>query len=228
VVVKTASGNRSGVTHAGGRYVHPSNPHRVEVMREMRELGMEPPTPPFIVAPGEYTLYHEWGHHVDRTWSGDDEEVAFSFRWLSRFYELCVRPARLADHGLRVDCDEIWPVELNVHATAAVVVWWQASSELFADLFEDWMRAEKKVGWDQCEPDSLNASETRGHPFVKIALLPGVQAEDVRADTYTLFAVGIRSAPDLPPVRPGLFGPNTDEMLVHLRGALDRTRTERF
>jgi len=228
VVVKTASGNRSGVTHAGGRYVHPSNPHRTEVMREMRELGMEPPTPPFIVAPGEYTLYHEWGHHVDRTWSGDDEEVAFSFRWLSRFYELCVRPSGFADHGLRVDCDEIRPIESNLHAADAVVVWWQTSSELFADLFEDWMRAEKKVAWDQCEPTSLNASETRGHPFVRIALLPGVRAEDVRAETYPLFAAGIRSAPDLPPVRPGLFGANTDEMVVHLRSALDRTRTERF
>ena len=228
VVVKTTSGNRSGITHVGGRYVHPDNPHRTEVMREMRDLGMEPPSPPFIVAPGEYTLYHEWGHHVDRTWSGDNQEVFFSFRWLSRFYQLCARPSRIthANHGFPVDCDDIRPIESDVHAANAVVVWWHASSELFADLFEDWMRAEKRVGWDQCEPKSLSASEARGHPSLRIALLTGVRAEDVRTETYRLFTAGIRSVADLPPVRPGLFGANTDEMVGHLRDALGRARAD--
>ena len=174
VVVKTASGNRSGITHAGGRYVPPDSTYRTEVMREMRNLGMEPPPPPFIVAPGEYTLYHEWGHHVDRTWSGDSHDVRFSFRRLSRFYQLGARPSRAphVGHGYSVDYDDIWPIESDGHAANAVVVWWHASSELFADLFEDWMRGEKKVGWDQCEPQSLNAPASRGHPSVRIAIFP--------------------------------------------------------
>jgi hypothetical protein len=62
----------------------------------MRDLGMEPPPLPFVIAPGEYTLYHEWGHHVDRTWSADTDEVSFSFRWFSRFYELGVRASPVA------------------------------------------------------------------------------------------------------------------------------------
>ena len=209
VVVKTANGSRSGITHAGGRYVAPANLYRTEVIREMRDLGMEPPPPPFVVAPGEYTLYHEWGHHVDRSWSGDDQEVTFSFRWLSRFYELCI-------------------LEPDVHAANAVVVWWHASSELFADLFEDWMRGEKKVSWDQCEPESLRRREPRGDPFVRITFLPGVGTEDVRGETYALFTAGIRSEADLPPVRPGLFGANTDEIVGHLRHALGRAKAERL
>ena len=104
VVVKTTSGSRSGITHAGGRYVHPNNTYRREVVRQMRELGMEPPPAPFIIAPGEYTLYHEWGHHVDRTWSGNNQALSFSFGWLSRFYRLGVRPSNVA-HGSSVDHD---------------------------------------------------------------------------------------------------------------------------
>ena len=219
VVVKTTSGSRSGITHAGGRYVHPEGTYRTEVMREMRDLGMEPPPPPFIVTPGEYTLYHEWGHHIDCTWSGDNQDVGFSFRWLSRFYELYVRPPRIsrADHGFPVDYDDLRPIESDVHAASAVVAWWHASSELFADLFEDWMRGKKKVGWDQCEPQSLNPPASRGDPSVRIALLPGVRAEDVRAETYVLFTAGIRSEVDLPPVRSDLLGANTDEMVGRLR-----------
>jgi len=183
VVVTTTSGNQSGITHAGGRCVAPDNPYRTEVMRQMRELGMEPPPPPFILTPGEYTLYHEWGHHVDRTWSGDNQEVVFSFRWLSRFYTLSVLPPRIAyaNRAFPVDSDDFRPIESDVDAGNAVVLWWHASSELFADLFEDWMRGEKKVGWDHCEPKNLNASEACGHPFVRISLLPGLGAEDVRA-----------------------------------------------
>jgi hypothetical protein len=207
--------------------VHPDNPLRVEVMHQMREQGMEPPPPPFVVAPGEYTLYHEWGHHVDRTWSGDEREILFSFRWLSRFYELSVRPLRIADHGLLVDYNEMRPIESDTDATDAVMVWWQASSELFADLFEDWMRAENKVRWDQCEPNSLNASEGRGRPWVSIALLPGVHAEEVRRETYARFTAGLRFAAELPPVRPGIFGKNTEEIVNCFREVLGRVRVER-
>jgi hypothetical protein len=224
-VVKTTNGNQSGITHAGGRYVPPDSTYRSEVMREMRNLGMEPPQPPFLVAPGEYTLYHEWGHHVDRVWSRDSHDVRFSFRWLSRFYQLGKRTPRVAqaDQNHLVDCFDRESSNTGGDA-AATVAWWQASSELFADLFEDWMRGEKKVGWDHCEPSSLNAPASRGHPLVWIEFLPGVTAVDVRAETYRLFAAGIRSAPDPPSVRPGLLGPDTDDMVDRLSQALLRAR----
>ena len=227
VVVKTTSGSRSGITHAGGRYVHPDNPHRHEVFRQMRDLGMEPPPPPFIIAPGEYTLYHEWGHHVDRTWSRDNQQILFSFRWLSRFYRLGVRPSDVdhADRGTPVNHDELHTIESDLHVSDAVVVWWHVSSELFADLFEDWMRGKKKVSWDHCEPNCVNA-DSGGHPLVRVALLPGVRTQDVRAETYRLFTAGIRSETDLPPVRPGLFGANTDEIVGHLGDVLGRARAE--
>ena len=228
VEVKTNNGSRSGITHAGGRYVDPHSPYRIEVMRAMRDLGMEPPPLPFIVAPGEYTLYHEWGHYVDRSWSGNDQEINFSFRWLSRFYQLGIRPSGIAhaDQGVLLGYDELRPIESwDVHAANAALLWWHASSELFADLFEDWMRGEKKVSWDQCEPKSLNASAARDHPFVRIALFPGVGPEDVRAETYALFTAGIRSATDLPPVRSALFGANTDEVVGRFRDVLAGARS---
>ena len=108
----------------------------------------------------------------------------------------------------------------DVRVANAILLWWHTSSELFADLFEDWMRGEKKIGWDRCEPKSLNASAARGYPLVRIALLPGVEPDDVRAETYALFTAGTRSATDLPPVRSDLFGANTDEMVDHFRDVL--------
>jgi hypothetical protein len=176
VVVKTKSGSRSGVTHAGGRYVHKDNPYGIELMREMRDH----------------------------------------------------RPLRSAhaDRGFPVDEGDLRPIETNAHARSALVMWWHVSSELFADLFEDWMRGENKVGWDQCEPKSLNMSEAPGDPFVRTRLMPGVRAQDVRSETYRLFAAGIRWAADLPPVRPGMFGGNTDEMVGHLPEALRRAKAE--
>lgn len=229
VVVKTRSGNRSGITHAGGRYVHPEAAYSTEVMREMQALGMEPPSPPFLVAPGEFTLYHEWGHHVDRAWSGENQDAGFSFRWFSRFYQLLWVPASRDGHagcGLPTDDLEARPIKSGLDAANAVVVWWHASSELFANLFEDWMRGEKKVRWDECEPESLNRSASHGHPSVRIALLPEARVEAVRAETYGLFTRGIRTAVDLPPVRPGLLGENTDEIVSRLRVVMGMVRSE--
>jgi len=187
---------------------------------------MEPPPLPFVIAPGEYTLYHEWGHHVDRIWSGQDEEVSFSFHWFSRFYELGVRPLQIAraDHAVETTYGDVRPIESELGAANAVVAWWRASSELFADLFEDWMRGDKKVAWDQCEPESLNSPNARADPSVRISLLPGVGAEDVRAETYAMFRGGIRSAPELPPVRPEMFGPSTSETVGRLREIRRRAR----
>ena len=224
VVVKTANGSRSGITHAGGRYVHSDNPYRIEVMAAMRDLGMEPPSPPFIVAPGEYTLYHEWGHHVDRCWSGVDQQITFSFRWFSQFYQLGVRPPVICieNGGPRLNYGDVRPIESSdVHAADALVFWWHASSELFADLFEDWMRCEKKISWDHCEPNNLTGS-ARDFPCVSFSLLPGVQPDNVRSETYALFAAGLESPRASTPVRYELFGTQTDEIVRQFRDVLLR------
>lgn len=216
VVVKTRSGIRSGITHAGGRYVHPDGAYSAEVMRAMRSQRMEPPSPPFLVAPGEFTLYHEWGHHVDRTWSGDSQDVGFSFRWFSRFYQLDCRKTRAIATGNEAH----QPIQVSPDAADAVVLWWHASSELFANLFEDWMRGNRKNAWDECAPDSLNRFLSDEHRTVRIALLPQIRVEAIRAETYRLFDGGIRTPVELPPVRPGLFGAHTDECVGRLRAVM--------
>jgi hypothetical protein len=229
VVVKTQSGNRSGITHAGGRYVHREGAYSAEVMQEMRALGMEPPSSPFLVAPGESILYHEWGHHVDRTWSGDDQDVGFSFRWFSRFYQLLWVPVALIGHagrGLRTDDVAPRPIESELQAASAIVPWQHASSELFANLFEDWMRGEKKVDWNECEPENMNRSVSYGHPSVRIALLPQSHLEAIRTETYRLFTSGILAPVDRPPVRPGLFADYTDEIVSRLRTVIAMARAE--
>ena len=111
----------------------------------------------------------------------------------------------------------LWNVALGLAAPLL-------NRELFADLFEDWMRGEKKVSWDHSEPTSLNLSRVHDDPLVKIALLPVVSSEDVRAETYALFAAGMRSAIALSPVRSDLFGINTDEIIGHFRDGLVTVR----
>jgi hypothetical protein len=228
VVVKTASGNRSGVTHAGGRYVPPEHLECAKLMREMRNLGIEPPPPPFVVAPGEFILYHEWGHHVDRTWSGADLDVRFSFRWFSQFYRLGVRHSHIGQPGRRSHTDEgdLRPIASHSDAANAVLGWWLASSELFANLFEDWMRGNKRVAWDECEPEGLTRYVPGADCSVRIALLPEARVEEVRVETQRLFTSGIRRAVDLPPVHPGLFGKDTDEIVERLRIVRSQFRTE--
>lgn len=230
IVVKTESGPQSGITHAGGRYVPPDSSFRAEVIRQMRTQGMEPPPPPFIIAPGESTLYHEWGHHVDWTWSNENQGVRFSFAWFSRFYQLLIRSPRIArsTRGFQGEQSSMRPIESELEAAEAVAVWWHSSSELFANLFEDWMRGAKKVAWDQCEPQDLNRPGILGQSSVTIELVPGVRAENVRAETYQLFAAGIRSVFQPPPVRPDLLGANTDETISRLCCVLELARAGRL
>ena len=87
-VVKTAAGSTSGITHAGGRYLHGHNAFAPSALAIMGAQGIDPPPLPFVVAPGPATLFHEWGHHVDHLWSGGDQDVTFSLPWLSVSYEL--------------------------------------------------------------------------------------------------------------------------------------------
>jgi len=103
----------------------------------MRAQGMDPPSPPFVVVPGAMTLYHEWGHYVDRRWSQPDQEIRFSFRWFSAFYRI------------RARVRQPWPCHLvhlakpapaaptpELDAAEAALTWYRVSSELFANLFE--------------------------------------------------------------------------------------------
>ncbi|MCI0563401.1 MAG: hypothetical protein MN733_33415, partial [Nitrososphaera sp.] len=64
-IIKTPSGAESAITHSGGRCIHDLHPYKKEVLDMMIEQGIEPPPLPFVIAPGEITLYHEWGHFVD-------------------------------------------------------------------------------------------------------------------------------------------------------------------
>jgi hypothetical protein len=117
------------------------------------------------------------------------------------------------------------PIGSHADAGDAVLVWRLASSELFANLFEDWMRGDKMVGWDECEPECLKRHVPPGHPPVKIALLPSARVEEVRAETYRLFTSGIRRSVDIPSVRPGLFGDYTDEIVSRLPTVIETLRT---
>ena len=145
------------------------------------------------------------------------------------FDDLCV-PVPRVTHAVDSFAENnvgLQPIDSDLDAGNAVAAWWHASSELFANMFEDSMRGQKKVRWDECEPENLNRTAGCGHPSVVITLLPEVRVEDVRAETYALFTPGIRSTIDLPPIRPGLFGPNTDKLMGRLPMVVGMVRAER-
>jgi hypothetical protein len=223
-VVKTDPGPTSGITHWGGRYVHSANPGATEAVAAMRELMPEPPTPPFLAAPGPCMLYHEWGHHVDRTWSRDDLDVIFSLRWISRFYDV-----RRPRDPRRTALSERMPVDLDgsvVDWPDVLPVWCLTASELFAERFETWMRGVDRVPMDFCDPWLLARRGDSFEPRLELAFLPGVDSGRVRRDTFRLFEAGLRSMPEPPPVRPDLFGASTDRALDALRGAMARCRRD--
>ena len=180
-----------------------------------------------VVVPGAMTLYHEWGHYVDRRWSQPDQEIRFSFRWFSAFY---------AFYRIRPRVLQPWPCHLvhlakpataaptpELDAADAALTWYRVSSELFANLFEDWMRGKVRVSWDHCHPDWLDEHNLGGSAItasVDLDLLADVTVEEVRARTYDLFARGLRAPAVLPPVRDGFLGPSTATTLGRLRRAL--------
>lgn len=224
-IVKTTLGKQSGVTHEGGRYVHPKNPYAREVIAAMRHRGIDPPPMPFVLAPGPVILFHEWGHHVDTVWSADDVDVPFSFRWFSHFYQVSYR--RLPDpRSAALQARVAGPIETEEHAIDVVPQWQMLASELFADLFEDWMRGSKMRSWDVC--DSCCADHPTGDNanLIRAALLPGITTDAVRKKTYELFERGLRAAPDRPVVRGDLLGPHTPSTLGRLREVMKRLRAE--
>ena len=176
---------------------------------------MEPPSAPFVVVPGELSLYHEWGHHVDHVWSHGDQEVLFSFRWLSRFYELGVASCRPRPAGAALQ-----PIVTMGDACDAVRLWWKVSSELFAELFEQWMRGTKKVAWDIADPAHLMLPHDGACSPVGVAFLSPFASEDVHSQTNALFAGGLGSVSALPALRGDLFGAQTAKVVASLRAVV--------
>jgi hypothetical protein len=220
------AGPMSGVTHAGGRYLHPANPYAPTLIEKMRELGIEPPPPPFLVAPGAATLFHEWGHHLDHLWSGDDHTVHFSVRWFSRFYEVarCL-PAGWPRAGAEPDRTPAADLTL-MGVTDLVLEWRSFAAELFASLFEDWMRGDQRFAVDLCEPGNSDGLYSTGARLMEVRFLPGAGPAVVRENTYALFERGQGSAPELPDVRAELFGAHTSVVISALREAARRLRAE--
>jgi len=108
-----------------------------------------------------------------------------------------------------------------------VLAWRSVSSELFANLFEDWMRGDRRVAWVRCDSSTINWG-VDGHPGsrVRVDLLPEASAGSVRERAYALFEQGLDQRLVPPPVRKDLFGPCTAHTLDVLRSALERVRSE--
>jgi len=200
VIVKTQRGSKFGAIPVDGKYVLPSNHFSQVVVTTMRDQGIEPPAMPFVFAPGATTLFHEWGHHVDLTWSGNDDIVTFSTRWFSHFFEIQKTRA------------------LSKSDAAELIVQWRSfASELFADLFDDWMRGDKKPEEDCRDPQHQRTD-----------LLDGITSSDVREKTYALFEMGLNRQIDRSKVRPDLVGQHTMAVMTELRKVMARLRTEKM
>jgi hypothetical protein len=224
-IVKTTLGRQSGITHEGGRYVHSGNPYSAAIIEEMKVGGIAPPPLPFVVAPGPMILFHEWGHHVDIVWSQSDPDVPFSFRWFSHLYQLAYRaPGGLGapDADNSTDGSQL----TMLHAADLVPQWKLVASELFANLFEDWMREPKRCAWDACDPALLDHRSNDSACSVRLDLFPGVSVELIRRRSYALFEHGLHPGPKSPTVRPEFLGPQTAELVVMLRTAMARVRKD--
>lgn len=215
VIIKTLRGWKFGYPPVDGKYVHSSNPYLDAICSTMRDKGIEPPPLPFILAPGPTTLHHEWGHHVDFCWSGHNESMLFSTRWLSHFYAIPDATAfTLESQG---------PDDPRTEAAVMLANEWHAVMvELFADLFDDWMRGSVTV--DHGEPAQLNRQMEA--QILKVEFLPGVTAAIVREKTYAQFETGLRGPASIPQIRPDFLGRHTDHAFARLRIERDKVRAE--
>jgi len=225
VIVKTTLWKRSAITHEGGRYLHPMNPRVPEVTRAMRELGIEPPPLPFILAPGAMTVFHEWGHHVDHCWSRLDYDVPFSFRWFSHFYQVSHPPSPFfatepSDEGSAT------PAMTSLRVATVAPQWRGVASELFADLFEYWMRGGRGITPDLCAPANLDHRACFEPPFIRLDLRPGVSIGEVRTRTLDIFEGGLRLGRNPPEVREDLFGVQTAGLLNRIRAVMNEVRND--
>jgi len=209
VIVKTPWGRQSGITHAGGRYIHPSIPYAQTVISKMKDQGIEPPPMPFILAPGATTLFHEWGHHVDLCWSRDDHTIIFSTKWFSHFYEIrqCDAPPKVRErnHGSN---------DPEPEGDAPIVIWHRFASELFADLFDEWMRGDKNPNLDCCHAGIRTRFPELDTRFIRIDVLKDRGFSEIREKTYALFTKGLKGPEVVPDLRSDFFGRGT-EMTVH-------------
>ena len=211
VIVKTKHGGKSGVTHAGGRYIHPSLHYSPTVVSLMMDQGIKAPSMPFLLAPGAGTLLHEWGHHVDFCWSRKDFQATFSVRWFSQFY-------RVSNLGVLATADRL-DVSAAEHAVLIAAGWFHLATELFADLFENWIQGKTELGWDDCDPENMNHASYRQDYITQFDLLEEVSAAEIREKTCALFAMGLKG-PDAPPeLRRDIFGRHTYGSLNKLRDA---------
>ena len=213
IIVKTERGEKSGVTHAGGRYIHPSVQYGLQVISIMKDQGIEPPPMPFVVASEAPMLYHEWGHHVDFCWSGNDHAAIFSNRWFSHFYEVVFSDS-FRRFRERYDLSD----DLDLSKPEITGDWFLFGSELFAYLFVDWMRGRVTLDW--CEPKHMN--DLIGGQFARAELLNGVTPTEVREKTYALFENGLKGPSQIPEVRPDLFGSGTSTAFGRLKEARDK------
>ena len=214
VIVKTLHGGKSGVTHAGGRYIHPSLHYSPIVIAMMKDQGIEAPPMPFLLTPGAGTLLHEWGHHVDFCWSGTDYLTTFSVRWFSQFYGV-------SNLGVLATADRL-DRPASEHAALIAAGWFYLATEIFADLFEDWMRDKTEQGWDDCYPKKMNIGSHRQDHITQVEFLKGANATDVREKTYALFAMGLKRLGEIPELRHDLFGRHTYGALKKLRDAKEQ------
>lgn len=218
VIVQTKRGKNSGITHTGGRYLHPGNPYAAIVISMMRDQGIEPPPMPFIVASEASDLYHELGHHVDLCWSEGESLATFSIRWFSQFYEITNLGALLTADRLDDSIEE--------HAIAIASGWIYLASELFADLFNEWMQDKTDADSISCAPHILNVCGYRQDYVTRIDFLKGVSRADVRVKTYALFGMGLKGPGKVPDLRKDLFGRHTNEVLERLGNARAQASAE--
>jgi len=188
------------------------------VIAMMKDQGIEAPPMPFLLTPGAGTLLHEWGHHVDFCWSRDDYQATFSVRWFSQFY-------KVSNLGVLATADRLDRPAAE-HAVLIAAGWFYLATELFADLFEDWMLNKTDLGWDDCDPKKMNRASYRQNHLTQVELLESVSAADVREKTYALFTMGLKGPDALPELRRDLFGRHTYGALNKLRDAKEQASAE--
>ena len=161
-------------------------------------------------------LQRHKGHHIDLAWSENDKDLTFSFRWFSHFFRLEIK-----------EREDTRGIESLMDGAEAIHLWHLIASELFADLFEDWMRGSKRQKWDCAEPSSLNLKHYESNTgwLLRLNYQPGNRADQIREKTYKLFESGLHSETKPPTVRDDMFGKHTSKVIEHYREAKKQFHT---
>ena len=220
VIVKTKLGWKFGDPPVDGRYVHPSHPFSHAVISMMKDQGIDPPPMPFVFAPIPTLLYHEWGHHVDFFWSKDAYPMLFSTCWFSHFYKIEFSDSFRSFLSRNQSSTDPSPDILE-----CAVEWHLVTSELFAQLFEDWISDKELAA--SCDPSSLNDHGLTDAQFLKFEFQDGINSSVVREKTYSLFNLGLKGPDHVPKIRPDLFGSGTSIALAHLKEAMAKCASNR-